>query len=134
MGYFKDSEEVYHYIGGIFRVAGTHPQTASKLKAANVSLKLHLREPLASIVINFHDPFEVIEGPSDVEADVHFYAWADTADKFFRGDYNLAAGIAKNEIKAVGPFKKIVKLVPIARPLFPIYRDLTANKGRALVG
>jgi hypothetical protein len=130
MPYFRDSREVYAYIGGIFREAGVNPQTAPRLTAAGVTLKLHLKDPDAQLTISFHDPLEVIEGPSDAWADVHLYAYADIADRFFRGEYNLARGIARGEVRASGPFKQILKLVPIAKPLFPIYRDLTATKTR----
>jgi hypothetical protein len=53
---------------------------------------------------------------------------ADTADKFWRGKYNLAVGLAKGEVKAKGPVNKILKLVPLTKPLFPVYRELIAQK------
>ena len=53
---------------------------------------------------------------------------ADTADKFWRGKYNLAVGLAKGEVKAKGSVNKILKLVPLTKPLFPVYRDLIAPK------
>jgi hypothetical protein len=130
LGYFENPQEVYKYIGGIFRVAESHPEVAPKLKAAKVGLRLHLLDPDAQLTVKFHDPIEVIDGPTDATVDVHMYAHADIADRFFRGDYNLAVGVAKGEVKAIGPVKKILKLVPIAKPLFPIYRELTADKGR----
>jgi hypothetical protein len=131
MGYFQNTQEVYKYIGGIFRVAESHPVAGPKLKAANVGLRLHLVDPDAQLTVKFQDPMTVIEGPTDATVDVHMYAYADIADRFFRGDYNLARGVAKGEVKATGPVKKILKLVPVAKPLFPIYRDLTADKGRS---
>jgi hypothetical protein len=128
MGYFQNTQEVYKYIGGIFRVAEAHPVTGPKLKAANVGLRLHLVDPDAQLTVKFQDPMQVIEGPTDAWVDVHMYAYADIADRFFRGDYNLALGVAKGEVKATGPVKKILKLVPIAKPLFPIYREIRADK------
>jgi hypothetical protein len=131
MGYFENAQEVYKYIGGIFRIAATHPEAAPKLKAANVALKLHFIDPDAQVTVMFRDPVEVIVGPTDAQVDVHMYMYADIGDRFFRGNYNLAVGLAKGEVKARGPVNKIVKLVPVAKPLFPIYKDLTADKGRA---
>jgi hypothetical protein len=31
-------------------------------------------------------------------------------------------------VKAKGPVNKILKLVPLTKPLFPIYRDLVSEK------
>ncbi|MCU1449737.1 MAG: hypothetical protein JWP02_1907, partial [Acidimicrobiales bacterium] len=45
-----------------------------------------------------------------------------------RGKYNLAVGLAKGEVKAKGPVSKILKLVPLTKPLFPLYRELVAEK------
>lgn len=50
------------------------------------------------------------------------------ADRFWRGNYNLAVGLAKGEVKAKGPVSRILKLVPLAKPLFPLYRELIAEK------
>jgi putative sterol carrier protein len=63
--------------------------------------------------------------------DITLIMRADTADKFWRGDYNLTVGLAKGEVKAKGPVNKILKMVPLTKPLFPVYRDLVAEKDGA---
>jgi putative sterol carrier protein len=78
--------------------------------------------------IIMRDPMQVVAGPIDEEADVTLMMRADIADKFWRGDYNLAVGMAKGEVKAKGPVNKILKLVPLTKPLFPMYRELIAEK------
>jgi len=57
---------------------------------------------------------------------------ADRADAYWRGEYNLAVGLAKKEVSASGPVTKIMRLVPLTRPLFPIYREMTAGKQEAV--
>jgi hypothetical protein len=37
-------------------------------------------------------------------------------------------GMAKGEVKAKGPVNKILKLVPLTKPLFAMYRELIAEK------
>jgi hypothetical protein len=60
--------------------------------------------------------------------DVKLFLSGDIADKYWRGDYNLAVGLAKGQVKAKGPVSKILKLIPISKPLFPIYKNLVAEK------
>lgn len=131
MAYFSDESEVYEYLGGVFRKAGEHETTGPKLRQAGVTLQLHYTDPASQITVRFADDYEVIEGDTDIKPDVHLYMSADTADQYWRGEYNLAVGLAKGQVKSKGPVNKILKLVPLTKPLFPIYRDLTADKDAA---
>lgn len=131
MAYFDSEAEVYEYMGGIFRTAAEHPEAGPKLKAAGVTLQLHYSSPDTTLTVKFDDPMEVIEGATDVMPDVQLFMAADLADKYWRGEYNLAVGLAKGQVKAKGPVNKILKLVPLTKPLFPIYQELTAEKDAA---
>jgi hypothetical protein len=81
-------------------------------------MTVRLREPA----------IEVTDGGDNPDADVKLYMPADIGDKFWRGEYNLGVGLAKGQVKAKGPVNKILKLVPLTKPLFPLYRDLVAEK------
>ena len=69
MAYFKDADEVYRYIGGVFRQAGEDPEVGPKLKAANISMQLNYTDPPAQLTVRFADPYEVIDGGSDDNAE-----------------------------------------------------------------
>jgi hypothetical protein len=128
MAYFADDSEVYRYIGGIFREAAEHPEVGRKLRAAGITLQLHLTDPDAQLTVRFADPIEVDDGDTQLSPDVHLSMPADIADRYWRGDYNLAVGLAKGHVKSKGPVNKILKLVPLTKPLFPIYDRLIAQK------
>jgi putative sterol carrier protein len=70
----------------------------------------------------------VIEGGQDDQADVKMTMPADIAHKYWRGEYNFAVGLAKGQVKAKGPINKILKLVPITKPLFPLYKEMTDSQ------
>jgi putative sterol carrier protein len=128
---FSDADEVYRYIGGVFRIAADHPEIGPRMRAANITMQVNYSDPAASLTVRFQEPMEVIEGGQDDTADVRLSMPADIAHKFWRGEYNLAVGLAKGHVKAKGPVNKILKLVPITKPLFPIYRELTAEMEHA---
>lgn len=129
MGFFADSTEVDKYIGGVFRAANDEPQSGPKLRAANVFLKVFYTDPDTEMNIFMREPaIEVSTGSTEEKPDVTLLMKADTGDQFWRGDYNLAVGLAKGEVKAKGPVNKILKLVPLTKPLFPMYRDVVAEK------
>jgi hypothetical protein len=130
MGYFADANEVDKYIGGVFRLAGDHPEVGPKLKAADIVMRVLYTDPDVEMNVVMRDPVQVTAGPIDEAADVTLAMPADIADKFWRGDYNLAVGLAKGQVKAKGPVNKILKLVPLTKPLFPMYRELVAEKDK----
>jgi hypothetical protein len=131
MSTFSDAAELYRYVGGVFRIAADHPEIGPKMRAANITMQVNYSDPAASLTIRFREPMEVIDGGQDDDADVRLSMPADIAHRYWRGEYNLAVGLAKGQVKAKGPVNKILKLVPITKPLFPIYRELTAEMEQA---
>jgi putative sterol carrier protein len=131
MSTFSDAAEVYKYVGGVFRIAADHPEIGPRMRAANITMQVNYSDPAASLTIRFQEPMEVIDDGQDDNADVRLSMPADIAHKYWRGEYNLAVGLAKGQVKAKGPVNKILKLVPITKPLFPIYRELTAEMEHA---
>ncbi|MGH3584596.1 MAG: hypothetical protein ACRDUB_23615 [Mycobacterium sp.] len=128
MSFFKDAAELDEYIGGVFRDAGDHPESGPKLRAANIVMRVLYTDPSAEVTIAFRDDYQVIAGPTELKPDITLLMRGDTADQFWRGDYNLAVGLAKGQVKAKGPVNKILKLVPLTKPLFPMYREKVAKK------
>ncbi|MGQ0465103.1 MAG: hypothetical protein ACT4QG_07245 [Sporichthyaceae bacterium] len=128
MTYFADANEVDKYIGGVFRLAGDHPEIGPKLKAADIIMRAVYTDPECEMHVYMRDPVQVVFGPIDEPADVTMMMSADIAHRFWRGEYNMTVGMAKGEVKAKGPVAKILKLVPLGKPLFPLYRNLVAEK------
>lgn len=131
MPVFNDEDEVYEFIGGVFREAAKHPQVAPKLAAVGATLQLHYSDPEAQITVKMTEPIEVFTGETSETADVHLYMRSDDADRFWRGKYNIPMGMAKGQVRAKGPVNKILKLVPATKPMFPIYEELTAGRPSA---
>ena len=128
MAFFADAAEVDKYIGGVFRAAADHPESGPKFKTANLVMKVVYTDPECELNIVMREPMQVVLGPIDDAPDVTLMMRADIGDKFWRGEYNLAVGMAKGEVKAKGPVNKILKLVPLTKPLFPMYREIVAEK------
>ncbi|MCU1679984.1 MAG: hypothetical protein JWQ81_723 [Amycolatopsis sp.] len=132
MSYFDNADEVDKYIGEMFRMAGDHPEVGEKMRAANIVMRVEYSDPECVVTVGFQDPMVVDSGETELKPDITLVMRADTADKFWRGDYNLAVGLAKGQVKAKGPVNKILKLVPLTKPLFPVYRDLVKDKDAAV--
>ncbi len=128
MPYYNNAEEIYKYLGGVF-LAANDTEVGPKLMGADIDLQVYYTDPEASMTVRLRQPaIEVTDGGDNPDADVKLFMPADIGDKFWRGEYNLGVGLAKGQVKAKGPVNKILKLVPLTKPLFPLYRDLVAEK------
>ncbi|MDQ4071658.1 MAG: SCP2 sterol-binding domain-containing protein, partial [Actinomycetota bacterium] len=69
-------------------------------------------------------------GETDMEPEVVMSMDADTAHKFWLGKVNVTVALARGQMKARGPVAKILKLVPLVKPVFPRYRTMLEEAGR----
>ncbi|MEW6473471.1 MAG: SCP2 sterol-binding domain-containing protein [Actinomycetota bacterium] len=130
MAYFKDADEVYRYIGGIFEEALQDPELSDRLVTSGVVLRINCREPTATILVDMPKRTVTSGAAPDTPATVALSMNADVAHRFWLGKVNISMALAKGEMRAKGPVPQILKLVPVARQLFPRYRKLLEAAGR----
>lgn len=133
MPYFDDAQEVYDTLGRLFRELLDDDELAPKLRSADTIVRYEHTEPESVITVRLReDDGEAVEcGESKTEAAVVMRMSADTAHRFWLGDVNVTAALARGQIRAQGPVAKLLKLVPLAKPAFPRYRQQLIDQGRA---
>ena len=133
MALFKDSQEVYDTIGKLFVDLAADEDLAPKYRQANTIIRYQYSDPDAAITVRLFEgePIEVDLGDSEMEPAVTMRMAADTAHRFWLGQVNVAQALARGEIKAEGPVAKILKLVPLAKPAFPLYKAQLEAQGRS---
>jgi putative sterol carrier protein len=124
VAYFKDAQEVYDTMGKLFAELAEDEELGPKFRKANTILQYEFREPDSKITLRLQDdqPGEVDFGETEMEPDVVMSMEADTAHRFWLGKVNVTVALARGEIKAKGPVAKILKLVPLTKPVFPRYK------------
>ncbi|ULR54846.1 hypothetical protein [Streptomyces deccanensis] len=131
MAYFDDASDVYRYLGGVFREADSHPDVGPRLRSSHLTFRIDYFRPTAILTVRMlPEGIDVIEGATDVRPDVRLTMSADNGDRFWRGEYNAAVGLATGEVRARGPVSKLLGLLPLAKPVFPLYREMVAAKDR----
>ena len=132
MAYFKDDQEVYAYIGKLFEDLSVDPELSPKFRKADTIVQYRYRNPESQITVRMKETEEpkVDLGPTDMEPEVVMTMDADTAHKFWLGKVNVTVALARGQMKAKGPVAKILKLVPLVKPVFPKYRQQLAASGR----
>jgi putative sterol carrier protein len=132
VAYFKDADEVYQYIGRLFQDLVKDDELAPKFRKANTIVQYQFRNPDSQITVKMLEgqESEVDLGDSGMEPEVIMSMEADTAHKFWLGKVNVTVALARGQMKAKGPVAKILKLVPLVKPVFPRYRKMLEDAGR----
>ena len=132
MPYFNDAQDVYDALGKLFRDIAADDELGPKFRKANTILQYQCRDPEATITLRLQEdqPGDVDLGETKMEPEVEMSMEADTAHRFFLGKVNVTVALARGEIKASGPVAKILKLVPLTKPIYPRYKAQLEAQGR----
>jgi putative sterol carrier protein len=130
--HFADEQEVYQYVGKLFQDLMRDDALAAQFRRANTVVQYQYRHPESQITVQMleGEPPRVDLGATDLEPEVVMSMDADTAHRFWLGKINVTVALARGQIKAKGPVAKILKLVPLVKPVFPRYRAQLEAAGR----
>ena len=132
MAYFTKSDEVEHFIGGIFTECMDDDDLGPQFQATGVILHLHFTEPDSEVLVDcserkVYTGQEVDGGPTPT---VEMFMTSDVGHEYWLGKRNVAVSLAKGDMRAKGPVPKILKLVPITKHVFPRYQEMIKEAGR----
>jgi len=132
VAYFKDADEVYAYIGKLFEQLAEDEELSPRFQKANTIVQYQYRDPKSQITVKLveGEDGQVDCGQTNMEPEVVMSMDADTAHRFWLGKVNVTVALARGQMKAKGPVAKILKLVPLVKPVFPRYRALLEKDGR----
>jgi putative sterol carrier protein len=132
LGYFQDADEVYRYIGKLFEDLTEDEELGPKFRKADTIVQYRYRDPESIITVRMQDgkDGQVENGETTMEPEVVMTMDADTAHRFWLGKVNVTVALARGQMKAKGPVAKILKLVPLTKPIFPRYRKMLEDAGR----
>jgi putative sterol carrier protein len=132
MPYFKDEQEVYDFLGKLFQDLAEDDELWPKFRRANTIVQYQFRNPESQITVRMQEnqDGQVDLGPTELEPEVRMSMEADTAHKFWLGKVNVTVALARGQMKAKGPVAKILKLVPLVKPVFPRYKQMLTDAGR----
>jgi hypothetical protein len=131
--YFVDEEDVYRYLGQLFLDLLADEELAPQFRTANTVVQYRYRNPESQITVKLLEDEEgqVDLGATQLEPEVIMTMDADIAHRFWLGKVNVTVALARGQIKAKGPVAKILKLVPLVKPVFPRYKAQLEAAGRS---
>jgi hypothetical protein len=140
MPYFKDADECNDILGGFFRQVSADVSNGDK-DAVEIQTKMSgiglitsfiLRDPEITFTLDFtKNPFTVSVNNDSIVPTTTFSLTGDIGHKFWHGKVNLAKALTIKAIVARGPIPKILKLLPVIKPLYKKYPAYLRERGRA---
>jgi putative sterol carrier protein len=129
---FKDDQEVYQYIGKLFQDLSDDPELSPKFRRADTIVQYRYSNPESQITVKMKEgeDGQVDFGETDMQPEIVMTMDADTAHRFWLGKVNVTMAMAKGQMKAKGPVAKILKMVPLVKPVFPRYQKMVEESGR----
>jgi len=127
---FSSDQEVYEFLGGVFRRGMDDADLVAKLAPTGIVLRITYTEPDAVITVDMPGK-EVHQGPGvGPDPNVELFMTADTGNRFWLGKVILPVALAKGTVRAKGPVAKLLKVLPLAKQLFGPYREHLESAGR----
>ncbi len=128
---FSDAQDVYGSIGKIFEEAIADPEIGPKTKEAGLTIRFHFTDPESIIYVDFAQG-DVFFGDAAPESDpsIRMGMKADDANKFWLGKLNLVMAMAKGQVRAKGSVPEMLKMLPLAKPLYARYEATLRANGR----
>jgi putative sterol carrier protein len=132
LSFFKDEQEVYATIGRLFQDLTEDEDLGRQFRQADTIVQYRYHDPESTITVNLLDGEEgrVDMGETDMEPEVVMSMDADTAHRFWLGEVNVTVALARGQMAARGPVAKLLKLVPLTKPVYPRYRKMLEAAGR----
>jgi len=127
--YYKNTEQLYNILVPFFNDLMNNPEIGPKVLASGLIIKFIYHDPEGVIIIHLPNE-EIIQGDrEEIKPDVIMSMNSDVAHRFWLGKVNLMAALTKGDIRAKGPIPKIMKLIPIIKGAYAIYKDYLKEKG-----
>ena len=132
MAVFKDEQEVYQFIGRLFQDLADDDELGPRFRKADTIVQYKYTNPESQITVKMKDgeDGQVDLGATELDPEIVMAMEADTAHKFWLGKVNVTMALARGQMKAKGPVAKILKLVPLVKPVFPRYQKMLEEAGR----
>ena len=131
MSTFKDSEEVYTYIGKMFEIAVVDPTFVEATKDTDLVVLLTQTDPAARMLIDF--PGQKVlcgDAAGGSSSTVQLRMSSDNSNKFWQGKLNFTLAMAQRKVKLEGKRSLALKLLPLTSPLFATYKATLREAGR----
>jgi hypothetical protein len=136
---FRSPDEFREVMDRVFTIMSTDPEMGPKLRDARVPQRFEFPDQGAVVNITYDDSggeqnlrwkwTDAVDWDPQVEMTMN----SDVANKYFQGKENVPVALARRRIKSSGDMKAALKLIPITKPVYALYRQMLEREYPHLV-
>jgi hypothetical protein len=127
MAVFASTEKMYEVLGALFNTLLNNPSVGPKFAEANIIIKFTINDPAGYIWLT--PDKGVICGDADCKPTIEMTLSGDTCHQFWLQEISMPVALAKGLIKAKGPLPKVLKLLPLLKPAYEAYPEISRKSG-----
>ena len=125
---YTDTEHLYSVLMPFFKRLVDHPDIGPKVVNTGLIVQFNYTNPEGRITLRTSD-LSLHQGETDIEPTVTMSMEGNTAHKFWLGNLNLLMAITKQMIIAKGPIAQILKLLPVIKNSYAMYKEYLVEIG-----
>ncbi len=132
MPYFDDVRVFYDLLVGVFDALMKDPQIRQKALDSKLLVRFVYRNPEGEAWVDCRgEEVKVYTGgfPGEATPDASMSMELDTAHRFWCGELNLLGALSSGEIEAEGSMPRLLKMLPVIKPAYDVYKNLLREKG-----
>ena len=129
MAVFSSTEKMYEVLGKLFNTLMNDPSVGPKFAEANIIIKFIINDPAGCIWLVPDPDIGVICGDADYKPTIEMTLSGDTCHQFWLKEISMPVALAKGLIKAKGPLPKVLKLLPLLKPAYEAYPEISRKSG-----
>lgn len=125
MPHYSSDSELYGDLGECLREVLCDPTNVERARAVGSVIRIETVRPKAQLTLNLAadaDP-EVAFGETELRPGAVITIDADALRDFFLGEASLIAALSGGKMKAQGPVAPILRVVPLANIVAPVFRE-----------
>lgn len=133
MGKFiSEIEQLYQSVGSLFRSLDDFPKIKKSLLVSKILIEYELLSPAGRMLIDASgDEIKVYthEWPAELSPKITLTMSCDTCHLYWMGKTSFMSASFNGDIITKGDLGMLLKLIPLAEPLFKVYANICKTRG-----
>ncbi|MEW6473486.1 MAG: SCP2 sterol-binding domain-containing protein [Actinomycetota bacterium] len=131
MSFFNSADELNGTLGTFLQKAMAEPEVGKAFAGTNSLMKVVFTDPDVTLWIDCRQNPPIFLPGSAEEPDLELSMTADAGHRFWLGRLSLPVALTSRKIKVKGPTSKLMKILPVLKPIYRRYEEFLNDQGRA---
>jgi hypothetical protein len=131
MSLFKSADDLNATLGAFLQKAMAEPDVGKAFAGTNSLMKVVFTDPDLTLWIDCRQSPPAFLPGSEEAPGLELTMTADSGHRFWLGRLSLPVALTSRKIKVKGPTSKLMKILPVLKPIYRRYEEFLKDQGRA---